>query len=107
LHFVELSFADQRSHGRFRVEWIAIRDLIGGFPRQSNGGIALRAMNQHAGRGLAGLTRIGEAAQDPGRNGLFQIGIWQHDVGGLSAKLLHHALDGRCRSLGDQYSGAG
>src|SRR5215467_7054929 len=88
LHLVELGLADQRSHRRLRIEWIADPDLIGSFFRQSNGSVALGSMHEHAGWRLTRLTRIGEAAQYPGRDGFFQIGVRKDDIGGFAPKLL-------------------
>jgi hypothetical protein len=63
LHLVELRLADQRTHRGLRIERIADLDLFGCLLRECDGVVALRAMDEHAGRRLARLPGVGEAAQ--------------------------------------------
>ena len=61
--------------------------------------------HQHAGRRVAGLAAVAEAALHALRHRRLEIGVRQHDVGRLAAEFLGDALDGIGRRLGDDDAG--
>ena len=109
LDLVELDLADHRA--RAPCPWPSGSPtlmLLGGRLGDADGLVMPVARHEHAGRRVAGLAAVAEAAAStPLATAASKSASAQDDVGRLAAQLLGHALDRIGGGLGDQDAGAG
>ena len=98
LHFVELRLAGQWSHASRFQERIANLNALCGQLCRPLGLRQIRPRNQHAGGRVAGLPGIAKAFLDALRDGPFEVGIIQNDVGRLASQFLRYPLNRRARA---------
>ena len=106
LDFIPLGFVDDGTHVIARFSRRADLDTgrnLGGF---NNSGIITGRFDQHAGRGVARLTRVAHAVAHAPFNGTV-IGVSENNVCTFAAKFQLNAFQRICRSLGDQTTSAG
>src|SRR5206468_817083 len=85
-HAVALRLGDERSESGRLVEGVTDGERLRRLPRNLDGLVVLRLVDEHARPCRAGLAGVEVAVADAYLHGLRQVGVGKDDVGGLAAE---------------------
>ena len=97
-----LAGRDQRAHLGRLVERVADLDRLDRLLERLHERVERRALDEDARARAAVLAGVAEHRARRGRRGGLDVGVGEHDVGGLAAQLERHALDRLRGARGDR-----
>ena len=107
VYLVPLPLADQRAHVGGLVRRVAVRHAPQPGRDLLDDRVVLSAGHHHPGRDRAPLPGVRAGRERRGPDRPAQVGVVQHDQGGLAAQLEEHPLDGRAGGRHDRPAGRG